>query len=128
MSAEIQLAEAYDRWEALALTEAEAIRARDWARLATCQEELRLLQPQIDDRLAQARAEWCGPNPASGELHFRARVQRLQELAQRNQRLLEETCRLTIGQRDRLEQARHTLRRVRASYCPPTPAAWSSFS
>ena len=120
------------QWRGLALAEGQAIRARDWTRLAAVQTALKELQPRATDCLAAARAEWLHLEPAerqASELDFQSHAARLLETERQNAVLLEEARRAATIRRHQLDQAARTARRLRASYGASTQlGAWSSFS
>lgn len=127
MTPEIQLDRALDEWERLATAEGEAISARDWTALATSQNAIQDLQPQVTLHLAQLRATPTDEH-AIVETRFCARASRLLEIARQNAAMLQEAYRTAQSQLSHSRQTARALRTIRASCSPVEPAGWTSFS
>lgn len=130
MSAENQLEQACNHWHRLAVLEGEAIRNREWDRVATCQKTLLELQPLITDYLRHARADWAAEGSISKEREqrFHHLFNQLITLERHNEVLVQEVRRTARTRSAQLQQVKSTLRRLRASYVPPHPERWSCFS
>jgi hypothetical protein len=130
MSADSDLQNAYHEWQRLAEAEGKAICAGDWMRVSDCQRALQELQARIIRASDQACVEWARPgvDRAEKENKVRATVRSLIELEWRNQALLDVHRRDAQEEMNRLEEAGRTLMRVRRTYAPARPAAWTSFS
>ncbi|HWH71105.1 MAG TPA: hypothetical protein VNT26_17085 [Candidatus Sulfotelmatobacter sp.] len=130
MSAETQLGAALDQWHRLAREESEAIQAHNWNGLAACQEALSELQPRITCWLQKTRAEWTGLGLEATvrEDALKARVSELLEMEKQNNALLQDARRTVQARLGQSQQTTRTLHRLRSSYAPVPPAAWTSFS
>lgn len=130
MNADQHLQAAYSEWQRLAEAEGEAIRLRNWPRVADCQEALLKLQPEIIRRTQAAQAEWArrGLDPAVQQEGLRAVIAGLIKIESQNNSLLDDLRRTAQEHLSHLERASRTLRRVHRSYAPVGLANWQSFS
>ena len=130
VSSQTELENALDDWERLAKAEGDAIRQHDWTALAACQKAIRELQPRINSSLHQVRGSDLTRTaaPPFPEERVRTRAAQLITVAQQNLKLLQQAREATRVQYDKSQRSRRTLRRLRTSYSPLPPAAWTSFS
>lgn len=130
MSADSDLQNAYHDWQRLAEAEGDAIRAGNWTRVSDSQSALEQLQPRISRCTELVREEWArlGLDRAEKEGAMRNIVKPLIELQRRNQALLDVHRRDAREKMGQLEEVGRTLLRIKRTYAPARPAAWTSFS
>ena len=130
MSADHELAEAYQEWRRLAEAEGEAIRACDWGLVSACQKALQHLQTQItwlSPAASDERAK-LGHDGIVREKTLNATVQELIQQERSNQTLLDAVQAVARTKLEELNRAGRNLKQIQRSYGLNRPAAWSSFS
>ena len=130
MNAEHDLTEAYEEWRRLAVTEGEAIGARNWSLVAACQKALQQLQERISRLSPAVREEWTKSKSGQAikERILNATINELIQLEKRNQTLLRAIQDATRVKLDQLCEAGRNLKQIQRSYGVERPAAWTSFS
>jgi hypothetical protein len=124
MTSHEDLLTACEEWRTLSESEAVALRAADWPRVAECQAAKLALQLRID---ALADRIQAGPDRPI-EPRLRRVVDELIALEGRNHAILAGQRAAAEHERGTLDRARHNLRRVHGCYAGARRSAWESYS
>jgi hypothetical protein len=115
------LRDLYERWGLLSQAESDAIRSRDWAHLAKCQNQKQALADEID-----------GLREAAGDKDHRATLKPLLEkliaLESENVRMLASHREQLAEEQNALTQAGRTLQQVHRAYVRDQTLIWNSYS
>ena len=128
MTARGELDALYAEWRTLTEAEGEAIRAGAWPQVEQRQAAKHQLQRRIIDATQRLDTESTPTERAAHERHFRAVVDELIQLEQRNHELVARTRDEAAGHQRSLDQCSRNLRRVQRGYAPVAGAFWESYS
>jgi len=128
MSAQEQLARLLQQWQQMTRAESEAIQAAAWPRLQAIQSDKARLQRPLSEAMRQWKAqESSAPRGALSDKPFRAAVSRLIALEEHNAQLVAARRQKARAQQLHLGRAARNLHRIKKSYAPAAPVAWSSW-
>ncbi|MGD1085889.1 MAG: hypothetical protein ABSA47_14225 [Verrucomicrobiota bacterium] len=128
MSTEEQMARLLQQWHQMTRAESRAIQAAAWPRLRAIQSDKARLRQPLSEAMKQWKAqESSAPRGVLSGKPIRAAVSRLIALEERNAQLVAARRQKARDQRLHLERAARNLLRVKKSYAPAAPVAWSSW-
>ena len=119
--AEARLGDLYEHWGLLSQAESDAIRTRDWANLATCQNEKKALAIEIG-----GLQEAAGSN--EHPITLKPLLERLIALESENVRMLASQRQHLAEEQNKLSQAGRTLQQVHRAYVRDQTLIWNSYS
>lgn len=126
MSARQDIAGLLQQWRRLTEAEGGAIQTAAWAAV----KEIQATKAGLQKELSRAMGRWTEENPgaAFSKNPFRAEVDRLISLEERNREWLAAQQQRLQLEKESSDRALRTLRRVQQSYAHEPGTAWNSYS